>query len=130
MQLWDVSKKGQEVALTVERVRTLPYCSLLSPGRDSMALAKERKMLRNRVLFLANCHYSSYGNVEVSFHLTYHSYLQTYETIRRKIMPRMQRKKHLSHFSVYQRAAPLACVSSMGELPRATHGLSGRKEMM
>lgn len=84
-------------------------CSLLLPGKGSMDLAKERKMWRNRFLFLANCHYISCGNVESIFHLTYHSSLQTYETIRSKAMPRMQRKKQLSHFSEHQRAAPLAC---------------------
>lgn len=102
-------KKGQKIALTGQGLEPFRVCcSLLLPGKGSMDLAKERKMWRNRFLFLANCHYSSCENAESIFHLPYHSFLQTYETIRSKAHAEDTEEEQLSHFSEHQRAAPLA----------------------
>lgn len=95
----DVSKKGLEIGLTVERVTTLPCCSsLLSSGKDSM----EREMLGGSFLTVANCCQASCEIYKVSFHLTYHSYIQTHKPITCKNMPgtcQGRRENHLCHFS-------------------------------
>lgn len=73
-QLGDVSRKGPEIALTVERGTTLPcFSSSLFCGKGSV----EREIRGSRVFISANCCYSSYEIYKVSFHLASHSYLQT-----------------------------------------------------